>query len=77
MMWKSEVEVRRKFFKPLGPKQEIWDFNVGHICTSDPVFNTHHENTPVSTELERLKLLCGPAYGWLCIQCVGFTLTFF
>lgn len=25
-------------FYPLGPKQEIWDLNVGHICTSDPVF---------------------------------------
>lgn len=64
-------------FYPLGQKQETWDLNVGHICTSDLVLNTHHENIPVSTELERHKSLCGPAYSWLCIQCAGFTLMFF
>lgn len=78
MTWRSEVEVRRKFFYPLGQKQEIWDFDGGHICTPDPAFNTHHENTPVSSrELQRHERLCGPAYGWLCIQRAGFTLTCF
>lgn len=70
-LWLKRVKWRSG--QPYGQKQRIWDLNRGNICTSDPVCNTHDQNTPVRADF-RESVWAG---WWLNFQCAAVILILF